>query len=129
MGCTILRSKSSKILLLSAAVITIGIASLVLARSSNPMQSVMLFDEVIKRVRAEYVDRVDLDKLMTGAIRGMLDTLDPHSTFLSKKQYDDLMVSTHGSFGGLGIEIDIRNDWLTVIAPIEFGNTDISAQS
>lgn len=114
-----LRSKSSKIILLSAAVITIGIASLVLARSSNTMQSVMLFDEVIKRVRAEYVDRVDLDKLMTGAIRGMLDTLDPHSTFLSKKQYDDLMVSTHGSFGGLGIEIDIRNDWLTVIAPIE----------
>jgi carboxyl-terminal processing protease len=114
-----LRSKGSKITLLSAAVITIGIASLVLARSSNTMQSVMLFDEVIKRLRSEYVDRVDLDKLMMGAIRGMLDTLDPHSQFLSKKQYDDLMVSTHGSFGGLGIEIDIRNDWLTVIAPIE----------
>jgi carboxyl-terminal processing protease len=114
-----LRSRSSQILLLSAAVITIGITSLVLARSSNTMQSVMLFDEVIKRVRSEYVDRVDLDNLMTGAIRGMLDTLDPHSQFLSKKQYDDLMVSTHGSFGGLGIEIDIRNDWLTVIAPIE----------
>jgi carboxyl-terminal processing protease len=49
----------------------------------------------------------------------MMNTLDPHSSFLSKKQYENLMVSTHGSFGGLGIEIDIRNDWLTVIAPIE----------
>ena len=114
-----LRSKGSRVLLVAAAVITVGIASLVLARSSNAIESAMLFDEVLKKVRAEYVTRTDLEKLFAGAIKGMLDTLDPHSQFLSKKQYDDLMVSTHGSFGGLGIEIDIRNDWLTVIAPIE----------
>jgi carboxyl-terminal processing protease len=114
-----LRSTGSKILIISAAVVTIGLAGLGLARSSNTYESVMLFDEVIKRVRSEYVHRVDLDKLIAGAIRGMLDTLDPHTTFLAKKQYDDLMVSTHGSFGGLGIEIDMRSDWLTVIAPIE----------
>jgi carboxyl-terminal processing protease len=114
-----LRSKRSRILIITAAIVTVGVASLVLARSSNAIESVMLFDEVIKKVRSEYVTRTDLDKLFEGAIKGMLDTLDPHSQFLSKKQYDDLMVSTHGSFGGLGIEIDIRNDWLTVIAPIE----------
>jgi carboxyl-terminal processing protease len=114
-----LRSKGSRLLVVAAAVITVGVASLVMARSSNAIDSVMLFDEVMKKVRAEYVTRTDLDKLFEGAIKGMLDTLDPHSQFLSKKQYDDLMISTHGSFGGLGIEIDIRNDWLTVIAPIE----------
>jgi carboxyl-terminal processing protease len=114
-----LRSKGSRVLVIVAAIITVGIGSLVLARSSNAIESVMLFDEVMKKVRSEYVTRTDLDKLFEGAINGMLDTLDPHSQFLSKKQYDDLMVSTHGSFGGLGIEIDIRNDWLTVIAPIE----------
>jgi carboxyl-terminal processing protease len=114
-----LRSKGSRILIVAAAVITVGIASIVMARSSNAIESAMLFDDVLKKIRAEYVTRTDLDKLFEGAIRGMLDTLDPHSQYLSKKQYDDLMVSTHGSFGGLGIEIDIRNDWLTVIAPIE----------
>lgn len=113
------RSKGSKLAIVVAAFVMVGIAGLVLARSSNAIESVMLFDEVMKKVRSEYVSRVDLDKLFEGAIRGMLDTLDPHTQFLSKKQYDDLMVSTHGSFGGLGIEIDIRNDWLTVIAPIE----------
>jgi carboxyl-terminal processing protease len=96
-----------------------SISGLVLANASNVRDSMMLFNEVMTRVRDEYVHRVDLEKLMNGAIRGMLDTLDPHSQFLTRKQYDDLMVSTHGSFGGLGIEIDIRNDWLTVIAPIE----------
>jgi carboxyl-terminal processing protease len=114
-----LRGKTSRILVVSVALMMITVASLVMARSSNVMESMMLFTDVMEKVRDEYVHRVDLEKLMLGGIRGMLDTLDPHSQFLSKKQYDDLMVSTHGSFGGLGIEIDIRNDWLTVIAPIE----------
>jgi carboxyl-terminal processing protease len=114
-----LRNRASKILILTTILITVSVSSLVVARSSNVRDSMALFTEVMRKVRDEYVDRVDLDKLVQGAIRGMMDTLDPHSQFLSTKQYNDLMVSTHGSFGGLGIEIDIRNDWLTVIAPIE----------
>jgi carboxyl-terminal processing protease len=112
------KTRGSKLVILSIVVIAISIGSIVLARS-NAYENALLFDQVLRKVREEYVDRVDLEKLMAGAIRGMLNTLDPHTTFLSTKQYDDLMVSTHGSFGGLGIEIDIRNDWLTVIAPIE----------
>ena len=88
-----LRSKGSRVLIIVATIITVGIGSLVLARSTNAIESVMLFDEVMKKVRSEYVTRTDLDKLFEGAINGMLDTLDPHSQFLSKKQYDDLMVS------------------------------------
>jgi carboxyl-terminal processing protease len=115
----IMRFKPSKTLIISAVVATLCVTSIVIARASNVRDSLILFNEVLTKVRDEYVDRVDIDKLIEGAIRGMLDTLDPHSSYLTKKQYDDLMISTHGSFGGLGIEIDIRNDWLTVIAPIE----------
>jgi len=113
------RKRSSTILIMTLAVVTISIAGLVVARAANVRDTVLLFQDVMHKIRDEYVDQVDLEKLIYGGIRGMLDTLDPHSQFLTKKQYDDLMVSTHGSFGGLGIEIDIRNDWLTVIAPIE----------
>jgi carboxyl-terminal processing protease len=114
-----MRLRPNKTLVISAIVVALCVTSIVIARASNVRDSLMLFNDVLTKVRDEYVDRVDIDKLIEGAIRGMLDTLDPHSQYLTKKQYDDLMISTHGSFGGLGIEIDIRNDWLTVIAPIE----------
>ena len=113
------KNRAFRVLLLTSLVMVITVSSMVVARSSNVRDSMALFTEVMKRVRDEYVDQVELDKMIEGAIRGMMGTLDPHSSFLSKKQYENLMVSTHGSFGGLGIEIDIRNDWLTVIAPIE----------
>ncbi|MRR10257.1 S41 family peptidase, partial [bacterium] len=57
-------------------------------------------------------------KLLHGAIRGMMGTLDPHSTFLDAAGVRDLKVSTEGSFGGIGIQIDVRDGWLTVIAPM-----------
>lgn len=113
------KNRALRVLMLVSLVVAVGVSSLVVARASNVRDSMTLFTEVMRRVRDDYVDPVDIDKMIEGAIRGMMGTLDPHSTFLSKKQYDNLMVSTHGSFGGLGIEIDIRNDWLTVIAPIE----------
>jgi carboxyl-terminal processing protease len=113
------KQRASTIVILALTLATISVVGLVAARAANVRDTVMLFQDVMQKIRDEYVDQVDLEKLIYGGIRGMLNTLDPHSTFLTKKQYDDLMVSTHGSFGGLGIEIDIRNDWLTVIAPIE----------
>jgi carboxyl-terminal processing protease len=113
------RNNATRLLLLVAIVVTISVTGLVVVRAANVRDNMLLFNEVMQRINEEYVDRVDIEKLFLGAIRGMLDTLDPHSQFLTQKQYNDLMVSTHGSFGGLGIEIDIRNDWLTVIAPIE----------
>lgn len=111
--------RRAKLIPLVVLITLAAIGSMVLARAANPIESAMLFNEVLKHIRDEYVDRVDLDKLITGAVRGMLNTLDPHSQYLTAKQYDDLMVSTHGAFGGLGIEIAIRNGWLTVVAPIE----------
>jgi carboxyl-terminal processing protease len=114
-----LKIRPSRALIISIVVVLLCSTTLVVARAANVRDSLLLFNDVLTKIRDDYVDRVDMDKLIYGAIRGMLDTLDPHSQFLTKKQYDDLMISTRGTFGGLGIEIDIRNDWLTVIAPIE----------
>ena len=114
-----MRMRPRRTLIIAGLILALCTTTIVIARASNVRDSLILFNDALSKVRDEYVDRVDIDKLIAGAIRGMLDTLDPHSQYLTKKQYDDLMISTHGSFGGLGIEIDIRNDWLTVIAPIE----------
>jgi len=76
-------------------------------------------NRVVTTIYSDYVDPVDYRKLIKGAIDGMTSTLDPHTVFYTPKQYEELKVDTRGKFGGLGIQIGIRNEWLTVIAPIE----------
>jgi carboxyl-terminal processing protease len=84
--------------------------------------SLILYQKIFSRALFEVYDRYvvapDPQKLIFGAIRGMLGSLDPHSMFLDPKSFKDLKVSTQGSFGGIGIQIDIRDSWLTVVAPI-----------
>jgi carboxyl-terminal processing protease len=70
-------------------------------------------------VQKNYVEPVSTKELINGAITGMLASLDPHSAYLTPDLYRDLEVETRGSFGGLGIEITIKNDVLTVVSPIE----------
>jgi carboxyl-terminal processing protease len=77
-----------------------------------------LFRDAFYQVYSRYVVAPEPQKLIFGAIRGMLSSLDPHSMFLDPKSFKDLKVSTQGSFGGIGIQIDIRDNVLTVIAPI-----------
>jgi carboxyl-terminal processing protease len=62
---------------------------------------------------------VDDSKLIYGAIKGMMDTLDPHSTFMPPEQYKQMKVDTQGEFGGVGIEVEVREKWITVVAPLE----------
>jgi carboxyl-terminal processing protease len=84
------------------------------------MQSLELFTRVFEKVNTYYVDEnIDPNELVKKAIDGMLEGLDPHSQFLDDRQYDDLMTSTQGSFGGLGIEISVRDNYPTVVSPIE----------
>lgn len=78
-----------------------------------------LLKDVITIVKTNYVEEVDTKKLLTGAIEGMLATLDPHSAFLTPEPYKEMRISMSGSFGGLGIEINIRDDKLIVVSPIE----------
>jgi carboxyl-terminal processing protease len=77
------------------------------------------FTEVLSYVEANYVEEVEPEKLIQGAIRGMLRTLDSHSSFMPPEVYREMQVETEGKFGGLGIEITIRDDILTVVSPIE----------
>jgi len=77
------------------------------------------FNEVLDMVQKNYVEDVDSKKLLEGAINGMMKSLDPHSTYMTVEMYKDLEVETRGSFGGIGIEITIKKDVLTVVSPVE----------
>ncbi|NOY52804.1 MAG: S41 family peptidase [Deltaproteobacteria bacterium] len=78
-----------------------------------------IFSEVLHMVQQNYVEKVDTKKLVYGAIKGMLNALDPHSSFMEPDTYKELQVDTRGKFGGIGIQISIRDKQLTIIAPIE----------
>src|SRR5882672_11983963 len=77
------------------------------------------FTNVLSLIQKNYVDDVETKQLIEGAINGMLGALDPHSAYLTPELYKELQVDTKGSFGGLGIEITMRNSVLTVVSPIE----------
>ena len=88
---------------------------------SGLYQRLDVFLEVLEKVRQNYVDTVDPKPLLEGAIKGMLQGLDPYSQFLDPKSWDNLNAATHGSFAGVGIEVTIRDNYPTVITPIEGG--------
>jgi len=89
------------------------------ALSDDKYAELKTFADVLSVVQKNYVEPVSTKRLIDGAITGMLASLDPHSAYLTPELYRDLEVETRGSFGGLGIEITIKNGILTVVAPIE----------
>ncbi|MEK6815003.1 MAG: S41 family peptidase [Nitrospirota bacterium] len=82
-------------------------------------ETLKVFTEVLSLVQKNYVDEVKTKEIVYGAIRGMLNTLDPHSAFMKPEQYKEMQVETKGEFGGIGIQIGIKDAMLTVIAPLE----------
>ncbi|MBM3882135.1 MAG: S41 family peptidase [Verrucomicrobia bacterium] len=91
------------------------------ADKNDVYTNLRMFSLVLERVRQDYVDGASLtyQDLIYGALKGMLNTLDPHSEFLEPPKYDDLKKDTEGFFGGIGIQVGLREDQLTVIAPID----------
>jgi carboxyl-terminal processing protease len=85
----------------------------------NVLQDLTVFAKVVEKVQSFYVDEVDTHKLIEGAIESMLSELDPHSEYMSGLMYEDLRVKTQGTFGGLGILIGFRDNYPTVISPID----------
>jgi carboxyl-terminal processing protease len=77
------------------------------------------FSEVLTQIQKHYVEEAKLKDLVQGAIRGMLSTLDPHSAYMTPEMYKEIQVETKGEFGGVGIQIGIKDNRLAVIAPIE----------
>jgi len=84
-----------------------------------PVEELRAFTEVFGRIKNDYVEPVTDKKLITSAITGMLNGLDPHSAYLDTAAFKDLRVGTHGEFGGLGIEVGMEDGLVKVISPIE----------
>lgn len=78
-----------------------------------------LFGDVLSRIESDYVTDVDDAALIEAAIEGMLESLDPHSSYLSPDSFQDMQVSTRGEYGGLGMEITVRDDRITIVSPYE----------
>jgi len=89
------------------------------AEDKTVYEQLQIFSDVLDIVQENYVEEADSKELVEGAITGMLKTLDPHSSYLNPDAYKELQVETKGSFGGIGIEITIRDGFLTVVSPLE----------
>jgi len=89
------------------------------AEDQNVYENLQIFSDVLDIVKENYVQEVQSEELVEGAISGMLRTLDPHSSYLDPDAYKELQVETKGSFGGIGIEITVRDGVLTVVSPLE----------
>jgi len=87
--------------------------------TSETYRALNLFGDVFERVRAEYVERVSDEDLVEAAINGMLTSLDPHSSYLNRRTFQDMQVQTRGEFGGLGIEVTMENGLVKVVSPID----------
>jgi len=89
------------------------------AAAADTYRQLNLFGDIFERVRAHYVEKPDDSKLVEGAINGMLNGLDPHSSYMDPKGFRDMQVQTHGEFGGLGIEVTMEDGLVKVVAPID----------
>src|SRR5437762_9163287 len=91
------------------------------AEKDSAYPSLELFSYVMERVRKDYVDgkKLTYQDLVYGALKGMLNTLDPHSEFMEPEKYKELQSDTQGAFGGLGIVISMKDNFVTVVSPME----------
>lgn len=96
-----------------------GSGNEVKAINDDMYQNIEIFAEVLRQIEMNYVEPKDSKELIYGAIKGMVDGLDPHSAFMTKEEHKDLMIETKGSFTGVGIEITTRDNTITVVSPIE----------
>ncbi len=86
---------------------------------NNVYKQLNLFGEVYERVRSEYVEKVTDKELIEAAINGMLQSLDPHSSYLNADSFKEMKIQTKGEFGGLGIEVTMENGLVKVVSPID----------
>ena len=113
---------------LAGAVLTTQIAGPMIAqdatKNANVYEQLDLFGDIFERIRAQYVEEVDSKELVEAAINGMLVSLDPHSSYLSASDFEDMTTQTKGEFGGLGIEVTQEDGFVKVIAPMDGSPAD-----
>jgi carboxyl-terminal processing protease len=106
-------------------ILTLGLGSVfmkdVLAADKNIYTELTLFNRVLNLITTYYVEEMQADSLIQGAIEGMLDELDPHSNYIEPDRFDRMEERNRGSYSGIGISFAIMNDWLTVISAMEGG--------
>ena len=89
------------------------------AKTQDTYKNLETFSNVLSLIQKNYVEEVNTEEVIQGAIKGMLITLDPHSSFMKPDDFKELQIETKGSFSGIGIEITIKDNMLTVVSPIE----------
>jgi carboxyl-terminal processing protease len=95
------------------------IAAAKAAVSADTYSKLSLFGDVFERVRADYVEKPDDGRLVEAAISGMVTSLDPHSRYMNDKAWSEMQETTHGEFGGLGIEVTLEDGVIKVVAPMD----------
>ncbi|HXZ86455.1 MAG TPA: PDZ domain-containing protein, partial [Myxococcota bacterium] len=123
------RSKMNKLRLVATSALLVatlcvvaisgGLFALRQSHAETRYEDLALLANVLHHVQEYYVTEVDERKLIEGALKGMLDTLDPHTSFLSADLYKDMQRDTKGEFEGLGIEITKKDGYVTVVSPID----------
>jgi len=113
--------KKSRIYYATVAILIAGFAVIsnrVQAGSEKFYSDLIRLDKVVTKINENYVEEVSSEELVDAAIGGLRDILDPHTAYFTPKDYEDLKVNTEGEFGGLGIQIGIRDQILTVVSPL-----------
>lgn len=109
--------------ILTGAVVTTQVAAPLLAQeaetTNNVYEQLDLFGDIFERIRAQYVEEVETKELIKAAINGMLTSLDPHSSYLSPDDAENMQVQTRGEFGGLGIEVTQEDGFVKVVSPMD----------
>lgn len=109
--------------ILTGAVVTTQVAAPLLAQeaetTNNVYEQLDLFGDIFERIRAQYVEEVETKELIEAAINGMLTSLDPHSSYLSPDDAENMQVQTRGEFGGLGIEVTQEDGFVKVVSPMD----------
>lgn len=106
-------------LLMAGILLINGGSGHVKAGTGDIYKNIEVFTEVLRQIEKNYVEPQDPQEMIYGAIKGMVQNLDPHSSFMTKEEHQDLLIETKGSFSGVGIEISVRDKVLTVVSPIE----------
>ncbi|MDG1997290.1 MAG: S41 family peptidase [Emcibacteraceae bacterium] len=108
-----------KTTLVAFSALSMSLSTPAYAAKTETYNQLNLFADVFERIRANYVKDVEDEELIEAAINGMLTSLDPHSTYLNAKRYENMRVQTSGEFGGLGIEVTMDKGVILVIAPMD----------
>ncbi len=116
-----IRINKRKFLIAALVILLAGIliGQQMVQASPDTYEDLKAFTQALELVQRNYVEKPDTKELMQGAIRGMIASLDPHSSYMSERQFKEMNVDIKGEFTGVGIQIGIKNQQLTIIAPIE----------